>query len=153
MMDIVKINVIRYESERFYDQTIEPDNGALCGSVSENATGFRVVGQQALMDASKLQHPKSKVFMQLLRHKWHLVVGAIYAVAQCVETTTETDCLKCMQVGYNNLHTCPPNTEGRAYDAGYFMRYSTTPYFADYQTIDIAPYFKQGTITIIPPFR
>jgi len=72
--------------------------------------------------------------------------SAIYAVAQCVETATEDKCLSCMQVGYNNLQSCLPKTEGRAYDAGCFMRYSTTPFFADNQTIDIAPFLKQGTI-------
>jgi len=71
---------------------------------------------------------------------------AIYAVAQCVETATEDKCLSCMQIGFNNLESCLPNTEGRAYDAGCFMRYSTTPFFADNQTIDIAPYLKQGKV-------
>jgi len=55
-----------------------------------------------------------------------------------------------MQVGFNNLQSCLPNTEGRAYDAGCYMRYSTTPFFADNQAIDIAPYLKKGRITAIP---
>nr|KYP76040.1 Cysteine-rich receptor-like protein kinase 3 [Cajanus cajan] len=70
--------------------------------------------------------------------------SAIYAIAQCVETATEANCLTCLQIGYNNLQSCLPSAEGRAYDAGCFMRYSTTPFFADNQTIDITPFFKQG---------
>jgi len=108
-------------------------------------TDFKAAGQQALMDLQTAT-PKTGDFYAATKT---LVAGgsAVYAVAQCVETATEINCQNCMQVGYNNLQSCLPNTEGRAYDAGCFMRYSTTPFFADNQTINIAPYLKKGRIT------
>ncbi|XP_029126680.1 cold-responsive protein kinase 1 [Cajanus cajan] len=134
---------LRYESERFYDQTNELGSGVSCGNISSNVTGLKSVGQQVLTNLQTAT-PKIKGFYAAT--KTQVVVGgaAIYAIAQCVETTTEAKCLSCMQVGYNNLQSCLPNTEGRAYDAGCFMRYSTTRFFADNQTIDITPYLKQG---------
>ncbi|KAK7387339.1 hypothetical protein VNO78_28065 [Psophocarpus tetragonolobus] len=133
---------LRYESDRFYDQTNELGSGVSCGNTSSTVTGFRGAGEQALIELQTAT-PKTNDFYAATKTQ---VAGgsAIYAVAQCVETATQINCLNCMQVAYNNLHSCLPNTEGRAYDAGCFMRYSTTPFFADNQTIDIAPYLKQG---------
>ncbi|KOM52785.1 hypothetical protein LR48_Vigan09g144400 [Vigna angularis] len=133
---------LRYESNRFYDQTNEIGSGVSCGNISSTVTDFRAAGQQALMDLQTAV-PKTGDFYAATKT---LVAGgsAVYAVAQCVETATQINCQNCMQVGYNNLQSCLPNTEGRAYDAGCFMRYSTTPFFADNQTINIAPYLKKG---------
>ncbi|XP_068495474.1 cold-responsive protein kinase 1-like [Phaseolus vulgaris] len=133
---------LRYESNRFYDQTNEIGSGVSCGNISSTVPDFKVAGEQALMDLQTAT-PKTTDFYAATKT---LVAGgsAVYAVAQCVETATAINCQNCMQVGYNNLQSCLPNTEGRAYDAGCFMRYSTTPFFADNQTIDIAPYLKKG---------
>uniref|UniRef100_A0A368UHH2 Cysteine-rich receptor-like protein kinase 2 n=1 Tax=Glycine max TaxID=3847 RepID=A0A368UHH2_SOYBN len=133
---------LRYESERFYQQTNELGGGVTCGNISSNATNLKVVGQQVLNDL-QLATPKTKGFYAATKTK---VDGdrAIYAIAQCVESATQTKCLDCMQVGFNNLQSCLPNTDGTAYDAGCFMRYSMTPLFADNQTIDIRPYLKEG---------
>ncbi|KAH1196821.1 Cysteine-rich receptor-like protein kinase 2 [Glycine max] len=133
---------LRYESERFYQQTNEIGGGVTCGNISSNATNLKVVGQQALMDLQTAT-PKIKGFYAATKTQ---VEGgsAIYAIAQCVETASPQKCLDCMQVGYNNLQSCLPSTDGTAYDAGCFMRYSTKPFFADNQTIDIKPYLKEG---------
>ncbi|XP_020206317.2 cold-responsive protein kinase 1-like [Cajanus cajan] len=134
---------LRYESERFYQQTNELGSGVTCGNKTSNATvDFRTVGQKVLTDLQTAT-PKTKGFYAATKSK---VAGgsAFYAIAQCVETATEINCLNCMQVAYKNLQSCLPNTDGTAYDAGCFMRYSETPFFADNQTIDIGPYLKQG---------
>lgn len=142
-------NVIRYESERFYDQTNAQGGGASCGNrtAAKNVSAFGAAGIQALLDL-QIATPKIKGFYAAT--KTMLAPGggggAIYAVAQCVETATETNCLSCLTVGFNNLLTCLPKSDGRAFDAGCFMRYSETPFFADNQTIDIKPYLKEGRI-------
>ncbi|RDX69947.1 Cysteine-rich receptor-like protein kinase 2, partial [Mucuna pruriens] len=137
---------LRYDSEKFYNETTESGNDVSCGNKSANYTGFKAAGQQVLMDLQTVT-PKIKGFYAATKTQV-ADDSAIYAVAQCVETVTESDCLKCMSVGYNKLQSCLPNTEGIAYDAGCFMRYSTTPFFADNQTIDITSYLKQGRTTI-----
>ena len=136
----------RYETEKFFDQTHDVGYGLSCGNITSNATGLRLVVEQVISDIQRAT-PKTKGFYAATKTE---VAGgsAIYAVAQCVETATEDTCQNCMQVGYN-LQNCLPRTEGRAYDAGCFMRYSTTPFFDDNQTIDIAPFLKQGTFLCI----
>jgi len=135
---------MRYESDRFYDETNEPGGGVSCGNTSSTVTGFTVAGQQVLMELLRAT-PKIEGFYAATKTP---VAGgsAIYAVSQCVETAMKTSCLNCLEVAYNNLQRCLPNTDGTAYDAGCFMRYSATPLFADNQTIDIAPFLKQGTV-------
>ncbi|XP_058787785.1 cold-responsive protein kinase 1-like [Vicia villosa] len=136
---------LRYESQRFYDQTNQPGGGILCGNkTAKEGASFGTIGLKVLMDL-QLATPKIKGFFAATK----TVVNpgsnsSIYAIAQCVETATESTCLECMTVGYNSLQTCLPNTDGRAYDAGCFMRYSETPFFADNQAIDITTYLNQG---------
>ncbi|PSS00288.1 LRR receptor-like serine/threonine-protein kinase [Actinidia chinensis var. chinensis] len=47
-------------------------------------------------------------------------------------------------VAYGNLQSCPPDAEGRAVDAGCFLRYSDTPFFSDNQTTNISPFLGGG---------
>lgn len=137
---------LRYESDRFYDQTTQPGNGISCGNkTAKESTAFGTIGHKVLMDI-QLATPKIKGFFAAT--KTQVTPGgnsSIYAIAQCAETVTESGCLACLTVGYNSLQTCLPNSDGRAYDAGCFMRYSETPFFADNQTIDITPYLKGGS--------
>lgn len=128
-------------SEKFYNQTTESGiNGVSCGNISTNATGFKAAGQQVLTELQTVT-PKIKGFYANTKTEV-AGVGVIYAIAQGVETATEDDCLKCMQVGYHNLQSCLPKKKGRAYDGGCFMRYSITPFFN--KTTDITPYLEQG---------
>jgi len=133
----------------FYDQTTLPlpGNGLSCGNkTAKEGTAFGAIGSEVLWDI-QLATPKIKGFFAAT--KTQVTPGgnsSIYAIAQCAETLTQSGCLDCLAVGYNNLQTCLPNTDGRAYDEGCFMRYSETPFFADNQTINITPYLNQGTI-------
>ncbi|KAI9100055.1 hypothetical protein K1719_024273 [Acacia pycnantha] len=42
---------------------------------------------------------------------------------------------------------CLPNSNAKTYDAGCFMRYSTTAFFADNQTTNIKHFLKQGGVS------
>ena len=70
--------------------------------------------------------------------------ATVYAVAQCVETATESGCQNCLNVASNNIQVCVPNGDGRAVDAGCFLRYSDKPFFADNQTTDINSFLGNG---------
>ncbi|XP_054794511.1 cysteine-rich receptor-like protein kinase 42 [Prosopis cineraria] len=62
----------------------------------------------------------------------------IYAFAQCIETITQNGCFECLKTGYHNMPTCLPNSDGRAYADGCFIRYSNSSFFPDnYQMIEI----------------
>ncbi|XP_027931027.1 cold-responsive protein kinase 1-like [Vigna unguiculata] len=134
---------LRYESAGFLDQTTLPGNSMICGNqTAVGATDFNTTAQQVLKD---LQIATPKITGFFAATKTQVAGAAIYAIAQCAETVSESGCLDCLTVGYNNIHVCLPNTEGRAFDAGCFMRYSETAFFSDNQTIDITPFLQQGS--------
>ncbi|KAK2440474.1 cysteine-rich receptor protein kinase [Trifolium repens] len=132
---------LRYESNGFFDQTTLPGNSVLCGTQTANgATAFDAAAQQVLLD---LQTATPKIPGFFAATKTPIAGNAIYAIAQCAETVTESGCLDCLTVGFTNIQGCFPNTDGEAFDAGCFMRYSEKSFFADNQTIDITPFLKQ----------
>ncbi|KAJ7960004.1 Cysteine-rich receptor-like protein kinase [Quillaja saponaria] len=136
---------LRYESTAFFDQTTLPGNSMTCGNqTAKQATAFSGAVEQLLTDL-QVATPRIKGYFAAVKRE---VVGSVnttvYAVAQCAETVTEIGCEDCLKVGQNNLDNCPPNTDGRAFDAGCFLRYSVTPFFADNQTINITPFLKEG---------
>ncbi|KAL5170665.1 Cysteine-rich receptor-like protein kinase 3 [Glycine soja] len=132
---------LRYESNDFFAQ-IMPRSSILCGSQSaDESTAFSEAGQQVLTD---LQIATPKITGYYAATKTQVAGGAIYAIAQCAETLTQDNCLECLSNEQTTVQGCLPNTNGRAFDAGCFMRYSETPFFSDNQTIDIAPFLNQG---------
>jgi len=68
----------------------------------------------------------------------------VYAAAQCVETVGEGGCAQCLNVAVANIDGCPPNSDGRAVDAGCFMRYSDKSFFPANSTVDLAVYLRSG---------
>eukprot|EP00256_Glycine_max_P041691 XP_006591755.1 cysteine-rich receptor-like protein kinase 2 [Glycine max] len=135
---------LRYESTDSFNQ-ISSSSHTLCGNqTADESTGYGAVGHQVLMD---LQIATPKISGYFAATKTQVSGGAIYAVAQCAETFTQDNCLDCLSNEQSSMQGCLPNTNGRAFDPpGCFMRYSETPFFADNQTIDISPFFKQGSI-------
>lgn len=72
------------------------------------------------------------------------VTTTVYAVAQCIETISQKDCQSCLTTGYNNIQSCPPASGGSSVDAGCFLRYSDSSFFADNSIINITPYLPGG---------
>ncbi|XP_029126432.1 cold-responsive protein kinase 1-like isoform X2 [Cajanus cajan] len=132
---------LRYESNEFFNQ-IMSRSSILCGNQTvDESSDFSAVGQQVLMD---LQIATPKISGFYAATKTQVSGGAIYAIAQCAETLTQDTCKDCLSIEQSTIQGCLPNTNGRAFDPGCFMRYSETPFFADNQTIDINPFLKQG---------
>ncbi|XP_028799162.1 cold-responsive protein kinase 1-like isoform X2 [Neltuma alba] len=140
--------VLRYNSNGFFDETPQPFNIVSCGNqTTEEAATFNTTVRQVLMN---LQTATPRIPNFSAATKIHVpnnnYNGAtIYAFAQCVDTATINQCLNCLKVDYSSLEICLPNSDGMAFDYGCFMRYSTTAFFPDNQTIDIIPLVKQGS--------
>ncbi|XP_054795644.1 cysteine-rich receptor-like protein kinase 2 [Prosopis cineraria] len=137
---------LRYESSSFYDQTTQPGNGMACGKqTSGDKTTFDSTVEKVLMNLQTAT-PRIPGFFAATKTQVPNNGPTIYAVAQCVDSVTESGCLDCLKVGNNNLQMCLPTLEGRAFDAGCFMRYSTSSFFPDNQTIgDFTPFLTQGS--------
>ncbi|KAK9950601.1 hypothetical protein M0R45_006084 [Rubus argutus] len=134
---------LRYESSGFFDQTTLPSNVGLCGNQTASpATTVTAAAEKLLMDL-QVATPKIKGFFAATKE---VVSGSanktIYGVAQCAETTSETGCQDCLKVAYTNVQSCLPDTDGRAVDAGCFLRYCTTSFFPDNQTTNLTPFLR-----------
>ncbi|CAK9135293.1 unnamed protein product [Ilex paraguariensis] len=135
---------LRYESNSFYDQTTLPGNSQICGNRTETqATAFDTAVTGLISDLV-VATPKINGFFAASQRA---VAGGgvtVYAIAQCAETVSQTGCQDCLTVARGNIQACPPNADGTAFDAGCFLRYSDTAFFADNQTINITPFLGGG---------
>lgn len=52
-----------------------------------------------------------------------------YALAQCWRTVTKTGCSDCLANAVSKIKGCVPGTDGRAMNAGCFLRYSTQKFY------------------------
>ncbi|GFY87619.1 cysteine-rich RLK (RECEPTOR-like protein kinase) 42 [Actinidia rufa] len=132
---------LRYESNGFYDQTTLPGNVGICSNRTASSASAFDSAVQGLVADLEAATPRIKGFFAAVKRE--VVAGGsttVYAVAQCAETVSESGCRDCLTVAYGNLQSCPPDAEGRAVDAGCFLRYSDTAFFSNNQTTNIAPF-------------
>ncbi|KAJ9702958.1 hypothetical protein PVL29_004630 [Vitis rotundifolia] len=129
---------LRYESSSFYDETTGSGNTAICGNqTAAQATAFQEAVNGLLADVEAATPRTNDSYVA---YKKEVVGGSgatVYGVAQCVERASPN----------GNIKSCLPGTDGRAVDAGCFLRYSNTPFFADNQTTDILPFLEKGGST------
>ncbi|KAK1575040.1 hypothetical protein Q3G72_002065 [Acer saccharum] len=137
---------LRYESVTFFDQSTQEGRFPFCGNKTAlQATAFSAA-VKVLMQNLQVTTPKISGFF--VASKEELVGGgggnntAVYGVAQCVETISESGCRDCLATAYDNIQKCFDNAFGWAVDVGCFLRYSDTPFFADNQTTNLAPFLK-----------
>ncbi|CAI9114875.1 OLC1v1015691C2 [Oldenlandia corymbosa var. corymbosa] len=136
---------LRYESSIFYEEAAPQEGyGEICSSTNASQpTNFQTQAAGLLQDL-KLATPRINGFFAASKRQLSNGKDAVYAMAQCAETLSPSGCQDCLNVTYSNINGCLPKEDGRAYDAGCFMRYSATPFFADNQTTNIIPYLNEG---------
>ncbi|XP_031107947.1 cold-responsive protein kinase 1-like [Ipomoea triloba] len=139
---------LRYESNNFYDQTTLPGNVEICGNRTVRQQDAFNTSVQKLLNELLLATPRINGFYAAAKQGESGGGGAstTYAVAQCAETVSESGCRDCLAVASKNIQGCLPKfADGRAVDAGCFLRYSDTAFFADNQTTDITPFLGGGS--------
>nr|POE58153.1 putative lrr receptor-like serine/threonine-protein kinase [Quercus suber] len=115
---------LRYESNIFFDQTTLPGNQGYCGNrTASQPLAFSTAADGLLKDL-QVATPRINGFFAASKREVVDSSGnaTVYAVAQCVETATESGCQNCLNVASNNIQACVPNGDGRAVDAGCFLR-------------------------------
>ncbi|KAF5479315.1 hypothetical protein F2P56_000148 [Juglans regia] len=136
---------LRYESASFYyDEIIMPGSEGICENQTASQATYFTTAVEALLLDLQVATPKINGFFAASRKEIAVGGGTVYGVAQCVETASETDCLDCLKLAYTNAQICLPGKDGRAVDAGCFLRYSNTAFFADNQTTNISPFLGNG---------
>ncbi|XP_054796093.1 cysteine-rich receptor-like protein kinase 2 isoform X2 [Prosopis cineraria] len=135
---------LRYESTQEFDQASESWNNIRCGNQTlKDSPALASTVQQVLTNlgtatprmpgfyaATKTAVPNSNGF-------------SIYAIAQCVETLSQSGCQNCIDTASGKFQTCLTTSNAESYDTGCFMRYSTNAFFSDNQTTDINGFLKK----------
>lgn len=138
-------DLLRYESNNFYDQTTLPGNVQICGNQTASPAAAFSAQAQTLLQDLELATPRINKYFAATKSV--VVSGGnltVYGVAQCAETISQSGCQDCLTVAYRNIESCLPDADGRAIDAACFLRYSETPFFADNQTTDISSFLGGG---------
>ncbi|XP_019172335.1 PREDICTED: cysteine-rich receptor-like protein kinase 2 [Ipomoea nil] len=138
---------LRYEDSYFYNQITDPGTYPVCGKRTAGKQDVLNTTAQQLLYELIAATPKINGFFAAAK----LVSGggggatAAYAVAQCIETLTESGCQQCLTLTYSNIVSClPKSAAARAIAAGCFMRYSDKHFFANNQTTNLAPFLRGG---------
>ncbi|RWW13420.1 hypothetical protein GW17_00022861 [Ensete ventricosum] len=129
--------ILRYESSTFFDQTTLPGNTGVCNGSAASDAGFSEAAKALVRDLTSATPRISGFFAAAER-------DGVFAVAQCVETVNEEGCAQCLKVADANIEGCPPDADGRAVDAGCFMRYSSKSFFPANQTVDLSRFSSSG---------
>ncbi|KAM4085267.1 hypothetical protein ACJW30_10G014000 [Castanea mollissima] len=146
---------LRYESNAFYDQSTMPGHFGFCGNRTAPQSNAFVETVKRVLAELQVAVPRIDGFFAAIKKKVGGGGGGgggsdsgnnmtVYGVAQCVESASKGACQECLKVAYGNIERCVPETDGRAVDAGCFLRYSDTPFFADNQTTNITPFLRNG---------
>ncbi|KAL5993524.1 hypothetical protein ACLOJK_014449 [Asimina triloba] len=134
---------LRYEGDPFFDQGTMSGNMGFCGNrtAEDDAAGFNQTAEMLLRDLCAAAPRTGGLYVAAKRD---VVAGgaAMYGVAQCALTVSESGCGKCLQVAYGNIESCPPSADGRAVDAGCFLRYSDGAFFRDDEAMDLEALLK-----------
>lgn len=56
-------------------------------------------------------------------------VGGVFALGQCWGTLRSEECEVCLRKAAKDVRGCLPNKEGRALNAGCYLRYSTHKFY------------------------
>ncbi|XP_063939064.1 cysteine-rich receptor-like protein kinase 42 [Daucus carota subsp. sativus] len=138
---------IRHGIRNFYKQiTMESPvlNCSYNHSVAEPGAFGQIV--QGLLTEMVAATPKMKNYFAAAKRQVlsNGTTPTVYAVAQCVETVSQSDCGSCLTQIYTRLKTCLPQPGGTCVEAGCFLRYSDSSFFADSNITNITPYKGGG---------
>ncbi|KAE8696172.1 Cysteine-rich receptor-like protein kinase 42 [Hibiscus syriacus] len=126
---------LRYEyNQDFFHESVSPTfDTANCSSNNNATTLDRDRNSRMISFGRNVDHAVGNVTSIALRRNGFGVVGmdGVYALAQCWDSLTPAECQQCLQNASETVRRCVPNDEGRALNAGCYLRYSTTRFYTE----------------------
>ncbi|KAK1386347.1 Cysteine-rich receptor-like protein kinase 3 [Heracleum sosnowskyi] len=141
---------LRYGARNFYKQISFEDSTGVCinNRTAPKPTAFKPAVEELITDLIAAT-PKIKSFFAASKRQVFdggpTAIATVYVVAQCVQNISRSDCDTCLSRAYINVQICPPLAGGSSVDAGCFLRYSDTSFFADNYVTDITLYVEGGS--------
>ncbi|MED6161907.1 hypothetical protein PIB30_065218 [Stylosanthes scabra] len=121
---------LRYDRYRFYSE----DTDAVRDTV--NCTGGNVEGVAHERSVGRVV---DGVVLKAVANGGGFAVGEIdgvYALAQCWKTVGNDGCRNCLRKAGKQVRGCLPKKEGRALNAGCYLRYSTHKFYNEQSTVE-----------------
>uniref|UniRef100_A0A0D6QRJ0 Uncharacterized protein n=1 Tax=Araucaria cunninghamii TaxID=56994 RepID=A0A0D6QRJ0_ARACU len=135
---------LRYESREFYSSYTDTGNSPRCanGSIGNDPNSFSATSQSLISDLCAAAPRTEYLFAAQTRKD--ASNRTVYGLASCLRTLTEQECKACLAIAQINMNSCYPHTEGRAVDAGCYLRYATYSFFLNNATTDLTALLSSG---------
>lgn len=118
---------LRYDDYDFFSEAVSEKDTTVCGinEFSGNETLFKESVNVLVKNLSVMALSNDGFFVgNVLRGN-----VSVYGLAQCWEGVNKTGCEECLAKGVSNITSCVPKEEGRALNAGCYLRYSTQKFY------------------------
>eukprot|EP01018_Ginkgo_biloba_P008787 Gb_27932 [translate_table: standard] len=132
---------LRFENSSFYNHSVDAGDTRVCGDTKSVHTQSFWETTRNLINEISVQTLEKDGFSAVSTEG---PSGKIYAFAQCWKTLSKALCKECILNASAKILSCPPSLEGRAMNAGCYMRYSTQPFSLD-ETSDPASSKSEGS--------
>ncbi|KAH9288588.1 hypothetical protein KI387_032705 [Taxus chinensis] len=120
---------LRYENYTFFDQAVDLGVSNVCSS--EDSTSPRIFNNtvQKLLENINSEALKNEGFATG-KMSANGLPAPLYGLAMCRRTLSTNSCDVCLQDATKYINGCPPRQDGKALEAGCYLRYSTIPFFS-----------------------
>lgn len=125
---------LRYDNYSFFSESIDPHHDVI--KCSDRA-GLLKEDYTRLEFEQKVDAVISNVTKTAVQEQGFAVAGAeggavpVYALAECWNTVDQKGCNDCLVKAESALRSCLPGSEGRALNAGCYLRYSTVKLYKE----------------------
>lgn len=127
---------IRYDEYDFYNETVDPIHD-MVKCADANVTSQEGGGGSLFADRVEkvLRNVTGKALGVRVGGSDEGMFGVdgikgAYALAQCWSTLSREQCRECLENATSRVRSCLPQVEGRAMNAGCFVRYSTQRFYS-----------------------
>ncbi|XP_057855591.1 cold-responsive protein kinase 1-like [Cryptomeria japonica] len=138
---------VHFESFNFYNMYTDDGNKQVCGDANTTTANSLSASARNLISDLCTATPRIRDFFAAQTRQGPSNT-TIYGLASCMRSLQRDSCEKCLTVAQENINKCFPLSEGRAVDAGCYLRYDTKPFFPSNVTIDFSPRGKKARSTV-----
>ncbi|GLJ51903.1 hypothetical protein SUGI_1102590 [Cryptomeria japonica] len=134
---------VRFENDNFYNDYTDDGNKQVCGDANvSSANSFSATARSLISDLCAAT-PRIKDYFAAQTRQGPSNT-TIYGLASCIRSLQMDSCQKCLAIALDNINKCFPRSEGRAVDAGCYLRYDSNPFFPSNATIDLKHFLPRG---------
>ncbi|XP_061355013.1 cysteine-rich receptor-like protein kinase 3 [Gastrolobium bilobum] len=118
---------LRYDDYNFFNESLSDQDTTVCATsdFSGNSSVYEANALELVRNLSFLAPKNDGFFVGSLDRK----NVSVYGLAQCWEFVNGTACKNCLQDAVTRIGSCTTKDEGRALNAGCYLRYSTQKFY------------------------